>query len=95
MQIGNLTLTFVEKLTVRDYQQMSRINTKFQNKEIDEIELGNQLAQFVIANINGETDKEKILNLILDIDNIEEYTVLNETVAKKIDELVNPTKKKS
>ncbi len=83
MQIGNLTLTFVEKLTVRDYQQMSRINTKFQNKEIDEIELGNQLAQFVIANINGETDKEKILNLILDIDNIEEYTVLNETVAKK------------
>lgn len=74
---------------------MSRINTKFQNKEIDEIELGNQLAQFVIANINGETDKEKILNLILDIDNIEEYTVLNETVAKKIDELVNPTKKKS
>lgn len=95
MQIGNLTLTFVEKLTVRDYQQMSRINTKFQNKEIDEIELGNQLAQFVIANINGETDKEKILNLILDVDNIEEYTVLNETVAKKIDELVNPTKKKS
>nr|DAX27588.1 MAG TPA: hypothetical protein [Caudoviricetes sp.] len=95
MQIGNLTLTFVEKLTVRDYQQMSRINAKFQNKEIDEIELGNQLAQFVIANINGETDKEKILNLILDIDNIEEYTVLNETVAKKIDELVNPTKKKS
>ena len=95
MQIGNLTLTFVEKLTVRDYQQMSRINTKFQNKEIDEIELGNQLAQFVIANINGETDKEKILNLILDIDNIEEYAVLNETVAKKIDELVNPTKKKS
>ena len=95
MQIGNLTLTFVEKLTVRDYQQMSRINAKFQNKEIDEIELGNQLAQFVIANINGETDKEKILNLILDIDNIEEYTVLNETVAKKIDELVNPSKKKS
>ena len=61
MQIGNLTLTFVEKLTVRDYQQMSRINTKFQNKEIDEIELGNQLAQFVIANINGETDRKSVV----------------------------------
>ena len=95
MNIGNFNINFIEKLTVRDYQQISRLNTKFENKEIDEIELGNQLALFVIADINGEKDKEKILNLILDIDNIEDYSLLNETVAKKIDELVNPTKKKS
>ena len=94
MNIGNFNINFIEKLTVRDYQQISRLNTKFENKEIDEIELGNQLALFVIADINGEKDKEKILNLILDIDNIEDYSFLNETVAKKIDELVNLKKKK-
>jgi hypothetical protein len=95
MQIGNLNITFLEKITVREFQQIARINTQFQNKEIDEIELGNQLAKFIIYSINEETDKEKILNLILDIENIEDYTLLNESVAKKIDELVNSTKKKS
>lgn len=95
MQIGNLNITFLEKITVREFQQIARINTQFQNKEIDEIELGNQLAKIIIYSINEETDKEKILNLILDIENIEDYTLLNEAVAKKIDELVNSTKKKS
>ena len=95
MQIGNLNITFLEKITVREFQQIARINTQFQNKEIDEIALGNQLAKFIIYSINGETDKEKILNLILDIENIEDYTLINEAVAKKIDELVNSTKKKS
>lgn len=95
MQIGNLNIELIEKLTVREYQEISRINAKFNSQAIDEIEMGNQLALFVIKSINGEEEKEKILNLILDIDNIEEYTVLNEAVAKKIDELVNPTKKKS
>ena len=95
MQIGNLNITFLEKITVREFQQIARINTQFQNKEIDEIELGNQLAKFIIYSINEETDKEKILNLILDIENIEDYALLNEAVAKKIDELVNSTKKKS
>lgn len=95
MQIGNLNINFIEKLTVREFQNLNRINAKFQNKEIDEMELGNELAKFIISDINGETDKEKILNLILDIENIEDYTVLNEAVAKKINELVNPSKKKS
>lgn len=80
---------------MRDFQSLNRIHSKFQSKEIDEMELGNQLAQFVIIEINGETDKEKILNLILDMENIDDYTTLNEAVAKKIEELVNPSKKKS
>lgn len=95
MQIGNLNINFVEKLTVREFQNLNRINTKFQKKEIDEIELGNELAKFIISDINWEIDKEKILNLILDMESIEDYTALNEAVAKKIDELVNPSKKKS
>ena len=95
MQIGNLNINFIEKLTVREFQNLNRINDKFQNKEIDEMELGNEMAKFIISDINGESDKEKILNLILDIENIEDYTVLNEAVAKKINELVNPSKKKS
>ena len=95
MQIGNLNINFIEKLTVREFQNLNRINAKFQNKEIDEIELGNELAKFIISDINGETDKEKILNLILGMGSIEDYTALNEAVAKKIDVLVNPAKKKS
>lgn len=95
MQIGNLNITFLDKITVREFQQIARINTQFQNKEIDEIELGNQFAKFIIAEINWETDNEKILNLILDMESIEDYTALNEAVAKRIDALVNPSKKKS
>lgn len=94
MNIGNLNIHLIEKLTVREYQEISRINTKFQKEEIDEIELGNQLARFVIKSINGEEDKEKILNLILDIESIEDYALLNEAVANKIQELT-ATKKKS
>lgn len=95
MQIGNLNITFIEKLTVREYQQLARINTQFGEKKMDEMELGNQLAQFIITDINWTTEKEKILNLILDMENIEDYSALNEAVAKKIDTLVNPSKKKS
>ena len=95
MQIGDLNITFLEKITVREFQQIARINGQFQNKEIDEIELWNQLAKFIIYSINQETDKEKILNLILDMGSIEDYTALNEAVAKKIDELVNPSKKRA
>lgn len=95
MQIGNLNITFLDRITVREFQKIARINTQFQNKEIDEIELGNQLAMFIIAEINWETDKGRILNLILDMESIEDYTALNEAVAKKIDTLVNPSKKKS
>lgn len=94
MNIGNLNIHLIEKLTVREYQEISRINTKFQKEEIDEIELGNQLARFVIKSINGEEDKEKILNIILDIESIEDYALLNEAVANKIQELT-ATKKKS
>lgn len=39
MQLGNLTISFIEKITIRELQQLNRINLKFQNKEIDEIEL--------------------------------------------------------
>lgn len=52
MQIGNLNITFIEKLTVREYQQLARINTQFGEKKMDEMELGNQLAQFIITDIN-------------------------------------------
>lgn len=95
MQLGNLTISFIEKITIRELQQLNRINLKFQNKEIDEIELWNQLAQIIITNINGETDKEAILNNILDIESIEDYTILTEAVASTINDLINPSKKKN
>ena len=52
-------------------------------------------AQLVIDNINWEKDKEKIENLILDMDSLEDYSKLNEEVAKIINEATNWLKKKS
>lgn len=95
MKIWNLEVIFVDKLTVRDFQFINRLNWKLQTWEIDEITLSNELFKIVITSINWESDKEKIENLILDIDDIETYSKLNEEVAKKINSLVDPLKKKN
>lgn len=95
MQIGNLEVTFIEKLTVREFQEINRLNEKLKNKEIDEMTLSNELSKLVIKSINWETDKTKIENLILDMDDIQTYTNLNSEIAKKIESLVNPLKKKN
>ena len=95
MQFWNLEVTFIEKLTVREFQEINRLNEKLKNKEIDEITLSNNLSKLVIKSINWEENKEAIENLILDMDNIQDYTNLNQEIAKKIDSLVNPLKKKN
>ena len=95
MQLWNLEVTFIDKLTVRDFQSINRLNSKLEIWEIDEITLSNELFKIVITSINWESDKEKIENLILDMDDIENYSKLNEEVAKKINSLVNPLKKKN
>lgn len=95
MQFWNLEVTFIEKLTVREFQEINRLNEKLKNKEIDEITLSNNLSKLVIKSINWEENKETIENLILDMDNIQDYTNLNQEIAKRIDSLVNPLKKKN
>lgn len=94
MQLWNLEITFIDKLTVRDFQSINRLNNKLSSWEIDEITLSNELFKIVISSINWESDKEKIINLILDMENIEDYSKLNEEIAKKINSLVDPLKKK-
>ena len=49
----------------------------------------------MILSINWETDKEKILNLVLDMESIEDYWKLNEEIAKRINDQVNSVKKKN
>jgi hypothetical protein len=95
MQFWELEVTFIEKLTVREFQEINRLNEKLKNKEIDEITLSNELSKLVIKSINWEEEKEKIENLILNMDNIQDYSNLNWEIAKKIDALVNPLKKKN
>jgi ABC-type Zn uptake system ZnuABC Zn-binding protein ZnuA len=95
MQFWNLEVIFIEKLTVREFQEINRLNEKLKNKEIDEITLSNNLSKLVIKSINWEENKETIENLILDMDNIQDYTNLNQEIAKRIDSLVNPLKKKN
>ena len=60
MQLWNLSITFVTKLTVRHFQEINRLNEKYTNWEIDTTTLSNELFKLVIDNINWEKDKEKI-----------------------------------
>ncbi len=95
MQLWNLTINFIEKFTVRNFQEINRINEKFTHWEIDSTTLSNELFIIMIDSINWEKDKEKILNYILDMDNIDDYTKLNEEIAKRINCAVNSVKKKN
>jgi predicted nucleic acid-binding Zn-ribbon protein len=95
MQLWNLNIIFIEKFTVRQFQEINRLNEKYTNWEIDTTALSNELFKLVIDNINWEKDKEKIENLILDMDSLEDYSKLNEEVAKIINEATNWLKKKS
>jgi hypothetical protein len=95
MQLWNLSITLITKLTVRHFQEINRLNEKYTNNEIDTTTLSNELFKLVIDNINWEKDKEKIENLILDMDSLEDYSKLNEEVAKIINEATNWLKKKS
>ena len=95
MQLWNLTITFIEKFTVRIFQEINRLNEKYNSWEIDTTTLSNELFKLIILSINWETDKEKIINLILDMESIEDYSKLNEEVAKRINDSVKNLKKKS
>ena len=80
MKFWNLEITFIEK---------------FSSWEIDSTTLTNELFKLLILSINWETDKEKIINLILDMESIEDYSKLNEEIAKRINDSVNNLKKKN
>lgn len=95
MQLWTLNITFIEKFTVRQFQEINRLNDKYNSWEIDTTTLSNELFKLVITSINWETDKEKIINLILDMESIEDYSKLNEEVAKRINDSVKNLKKKN
>ena len=98
MNLWNLNITFIEKFTVRQFQDINRLNDKFNSWEIDSTTLSNELFKLMILmilSINWETDKEKILNLVLDMESIEDYWKLNEEIAKRINDQVNSVKKKN
>ena len=95
MQLWNLNIVFIEKLTVRDFQAINRLNEKLRLKEIDEISLSNELSKLIIRSINWVYDKEKIEKYILDMDSIKDYSLLNEEIAKRINSMLDPVKKKN
>ena len=95
MQLWNLNIVFIEKLTVRDFQTINRLNEKLRLKEIDEISLSNELSKLIIRSINWVYDKEKIEKYILDMDSIKDYSLLNEEIAKRINAMIDPVKKKN
>ena len=95
MKIWNLEIVFIEKLTVREFQIINKLNTKYSNKEIDEMDLSNEILKIIVVSINNETDKEKILDIVLNIEDINEYEELNQEIAKIIEEKVWNIKKKN
>ena len=95
MKFWNLEITFIEKFTVRIFQEINKLNEKFSSWEIDSTPLTNELFKLLILSVNWETDKEKIINLILDMESIEEYSKLNEEIAKRINDSVSNLKKKN
>ncbi len=95
MQLWNLNINFIEKFTVRQFQEINRLNEKYSNWEIDSTTLSNELCKIIIQDINWETDKQKIENQILDMENIQDYAKLNEEIAKKINNQISWIKKKS
>ena len=95
MQLWNLNIVFIEKLTVRDFQAINRLNEKLRLKEIDEFSLSNELSKLIIRSINWVYDKEKIEKYILDMDSIKDYSLLNEEIAKRINSMLDPVKKKN
>ena len=95
MKFWDLEITFIEKFTVRIFQEINRINEKFSSWEIDSTTLSNELFKLIIVSINWETDKEKIINLILDMESLDDYSKLNEEIAKRINDSVGNLKKKN
>ena len=95
MKFWDLEITFIEKFTVRIFQEINRINEKFSSWEIDSTTLSNELFKLIIVSINWETDKEKIINLILDMGSLDDYSKLNEEIAKRINDSVSNLKKKN
>ena len=95
MKFWDLEITFIEKFTVRVFQEINRINEKFSSWEIDSTTLSNELFKLIIVSINWETDKEKLINLILDMESLDDYSKLNEEIAKRINESVSNLKKKN
>ena len=95
MQLWNLNINLIEKFTVRQFQEINKINEKYTNWEIDSTTLSNELFKLMIHSINWEVDKEKILNIVLDMESIEDYWKLNEEIAKRINDQVNSVKKKN
>ena len=95
MQLWTLNIIFIEKFTVRQFQEINMLNDKYNSWEIDTTTLSNELFKLVISSINWETDKEKIINLILDMESLDDYSKLNEEIAKRINDSVNNLKKKN
>jgi hypothetical protein len=95
MQIWSLSITFIDKLTVREFQSINRLNQQLIDNEIDSTTLSNELCKIMIKEINWITDKWDILNFILDMESLDDYAKLNNEIAKKINESVNWIKKKN
>ena len=94
MKLNNLIITFIDTLTIRDFQTINRLNEKYKKAEIDETILSNEMMKLIIKDINGNADKQFIEDSILWMTSLTDYQLLNEEIAKRINSFVNPLKKK-
>ena len=61
---------------------------------MDEMDLANELSKVMIQSINGESDKEKIVDTILNFDDVEAYNNLVQEIADRVTKMANNSLKK-
>lgn len=95
MKLWNLEIIFIDKLTIKDFQTINKLNLQFKDDKIDETDLWNELMKLMIHSINWKTDKQEIEDIVLWMTSLEDYTKINEEIANKINSFTDPLKKKN
>lgn len=87
MKFWNNEIILIERLTVRDLLEFQSISDKMSKWEINQIQYITEFFKKWIVSINWETDKEKIANTILELDDLVAFQELSKQVTEKIQTL--------
>ncbi len=95
MEIGGLKIVFKEVFLVKDMLEFQRINEKYEKEKIDGVDLQNEMLKLAIISVNGETNSEKKIDLLLNMESFDDFAKIVEKVTKKISDFNSVKKKKS
>lgn len=94
MEIGGLKIVLKETFLVKDMLELQRVNEKLEKEKIDQVDFQNELLHIGVISVNGEISKEKKLELLGNMENINDFVKLVETVAENMNKQHTEKKKK-